>query len=118
MRRTCDEGIVYKGIDKRYINYKIFDKFDTSERFYTIPTRVNLNNPYRTKIHIAEGPFDILSIYENLRHREEGIYTSIAGSNYKGLAMYFLERYKLPFTEIHFYPDNDNIASTSKINEI
>lgn len=118
MRRTCDEGIVYKGIDKRYINYKIFDKFDTSERFYTIPTRVNLNNPYRTKIHIAEGPFDILSIYENLRHREEAIYTSIAGSNYKGLAMYFLERYKLPFVEIHLYPDNDNVASTSKINEI
>ena len=118
MRRICDEGLVYKSIDKRYINYKIFDKFDTSERFYTIPTKVDLSKPERVKIHIAEGPFDILSIYENLRRREEGIYTSIAGSNYLGIAMYFLSMFKLPFVEFHYYPDNDKFGSNKNMYRI
>lgn len=119
MRRICEEELLIKAIDKRYINYRIFnDVLDTSERFYTIPTKVNLDSPDRIKIHIAEGPFDILSIYKNLRHEESGIYTSIAGSNYKGLAMYFLERYKLPYVEFHFYPDNDKQGSNKKIDNV
>lgn len=118
MRRLCDKGLVYESIDKRYINYKIFDKFDTSERFYTIPTKVDLNSPSRIKLHIAEGPFDILSIYINMRHREPGFYTSIAGSNYIGQIMYFLETFMLPYVEIHLYPDNDQYGSMKSMERI
>lgn len=118
MRRLCEEGKVYKTIDKRYINYQIFDKFDTSERFYTIPTEIDLSIPERTKIHIAEGPFDILSVYTNLRNRERGIYTSIAGSNYYGIAMYFLSMFKLPYVELHYYPDNDKYGSNQTMYRI
>lgn len=119
MRRVCDEGLLIKSIDKRYINYKLFDDiYNTSERFYTIPTRVDINSPNRIKIHIAEGPFDILSIYKNLRNEEPGIYTSIAGSNYKGISIYFLEKYKLPYVEFHFYPDNDKQGSNNKIKKV
>ena len=118
MRRLCDKGLVYKSIDKRYINYKLYDKFDTSERFYTIPTRIDLSIPQRVKIHVAEGSFDILSVYKNLRHEEPGIYTSIGGSNYIGICMYFLERYKLPYCEFHFYPDNDKYGSRYKMQKI
>lgn len=119
MRRICEEGLLIKSIDKRYINYKIFDDImDTSQRFYTIPTNVNLLSRDRIKIHIAEGPFDILSIYKNLRNEEEGIYTSIAGANYRGLAMHFLERYKLPYVEFHFYPDNDKQGSNYKLKRV
>lgn len=118
MRRLCDKGLVYESIDKRYINYKIFDKFDTSERFYTVPTRVDLNAPTRIKLHIAEGPFDILSIYKNIRHEEPGFYTSIAGSNYIGQIMYFLETFMLPYVEIHIYPDNDQYGSMKSMERI
>lgn len=118
MRRLCDKGNVYQSIDKRYINYKIFDKFDTSERFYTIPTRIDLNSPERLKIHIAEGPFDILSIYKNIRKEEKGIYSSVAGSNYAGLALHFLQIFKLPYTEFHFYPDNDKFGSNTVMNKV
>ena len=118
MRRLCDKGLVYESIDKRYINYKIFDKFDTSERFYTIPTKINLNSSSRIKLHIAEGPFDILSIYKNIRHEEPGIYTSIAGSNYIGQIMYFLETFMLPYVEIHLYPDNDQYGSMKAMEKI
>ena len=118
MRRICKEGLVYKSIDKRYINYKLFNKYDTSERFYTVPTKIDLCTTERIKIHVAEGPFDIISIYENLRHREPGIYTSIGGSNYIGIAMYFLETYKLPYTEFHYYPDNDKYGSNWNMKKV
>ena len=107
MRRLCDKGKVYKTIDKRYINYKLVDKFDTSERFYTIPTTIDLSQREPVKVHIAEGPFDILSVYKNVRHEEPGIYTSIGGSNYKGIIMYMIETYWLVNAEVHYYPDND-----------
>lgn len=118
MRRLCPEGKLYKSIDSRYINYKIYDKFDTSERFYTIPTELDLSIPERIKINIAEGPFDILSIYKNLRKEERGIYTSIAGSNYMGIAMYFLQMFKLPYVELHYYPDNDKYGSNYVMSRI
>lgn len=118
MRRLCDEGLVINTIDKRYVNYKIYDKFDTSNRFYTIPTSVDLNNPERLKIHIAEGPFDILSIYTNLRNRERGIYTSIAGSNYLGITFYILNTFKLSYCELHYYPDNDKSGSNDVMNKV
>jgi hypothetical protein len=70
------------------------------------------------KIHIAEGPFDILSIYTNLRHGEPGIYTAIGGSNYLGIIMYFIETFKLPNVEIHIYPDNDNSGSNGKMRKL
>ena len=118
MRRICEKGHVFESIDKRYINYKIYDKFDTSERFYTIPTQIDLSSTNRVKIHIAEGPFDILSIYKNVRHEEPGIYTCIGGSNYLGMATYFLEKYKLPYSELHYYPDNDEHGSLYKMKRI
>ena len=114
MRRLCDDGLVFKSIDKRYINYNIYGKFDTSQRFYTVPTKIDLYN-IPTRIHIAEGPFDILSIYENVRYREPGIYTSIGGSNYLGIVMYMIETFKLPCVEVHIYPDNDNSGSNNKM---
>ena len=118
MRRTCDEGIVNPTIDKIYINYKIFDKDMTSERFYTIPTMVNLNSINRIPLHIAEGPFDILSIYLNLRNREPGIYTAVAGNNYLNIIMHFLIKLQLPYIELHFYTDNDKYGTIDRIRNI
>lgn len=118
MRRTVDEGIVFKGIDKRYINYALFDKVDTSQRFYTIPTMVDLSIPERIKIHIAEGPFDILSVYLNLRNRDHGIYTCVAGNNYISVIMYFLIELQIPWVELHFYVDNDRYGTVDRITDI
>lgn len=118
MRRTCGEGLVYKSIDKRYINYTLFDKFDNSNKFYTIPTVINLNTPDRIKIHVAEGPFDILSIYFNCRKMEPGIYTSVTGNNYASTIMYFLRDLYIPNSELHFYPDNDKFGTDNRLKEM
>lgn len=116
MRRLCDSGKVYKSIDKRYINYRLYDKFDSSERFYVIPTVINnLYSPKPIKINIAEGPFDILSIYFNLRNKEEGIYIACTGCNYFGIVLYCLEVFGIINAEIHIYGDNDK-TGVDKVN--
>ena len=51
---------IYEGINRRYINYNIFNKYDNTNKFYVIPTNINMEYPI--KLHIAEGPFDALSI--------------------------------------------------------
>lgn len=117
MRRTIEEGQLYKGIDKKYINYQIFDKDITTQRFYTIPTRVDLNTG-PIKLHIAEGPFDILSVYLNCRNKEPGIYTCIAGNNYVNIINFFATTFMIPYMELHFYPDNDKYGTTNRINYI
>ena len=97
---------VHKSIDKRYINYNIFNKFDNTQRFYTIPNQFDLFKP--VELHIAEGAFDILSIYLNLRKdMRNGIFTSIGGNGYKGIIRYFLVDMMIPNLVIHIYPDND-----------
>lgn len=117
MRRTIDEGKLYESIDKRYINYQIFDNDITTYRFYTIPTRVDLNQG-PIKLHIAEGPFDILSVYLNCRNREPGIYTCIAGNNYVNIINFFTTTFMIPYTELHFYPDNDKYGTNRRIEYI
>lgn len=117
MRLLRSPGSVYQSIDKRYVNYNIFNKVENTERFYTVPTSLDLTNPSRLKIHIAEGPFDILSILMNLRYDEYGhsIFTSVAGSGYKGLIRHFIVQFKLPYLEIHLYPDNDKLGSDDRM---
>lgn len=118
LRRLVEEGKVYKSIDKRYVNYSIFNKFENIERFYTIPTVVNLAQPDRVKLHVAEGPMDILSIYLNLRNREPGLYTSVSGSNYFNLIKHFMLSMKLSYIEVHIYPDNDKQGSDNNMKYI
>ena len=118
LRRIVPEGTVYKEIDKRYVNYNIFGKYDNAERFYTIPTVVNLNATERIKLHIAEGPFDILSVYLNLRNQEPGIYTCVAGSNYVGIVRHFILTMKLNYIEIHMYPDEGSGGEEYKLRYI
>jgi hypothetical protein len=107
MRRLVAEGKVHQNIDKRYIRYNIFGKYDNLEKFYIIPGRYNLNSSNRIKINIAEGEFDILSVYYNLRKDPEQIYMAIGGSGYTGLLRYIFTKLKIFYIELHLYPDND-----------
>lgn len=117
-RRIVDEGIVPTSIDERYINYNIFNKIDNTERFYTIPIKIDMNNTSRIKIHITEGPFDCLSVYYNVRNQENGIYTCIAGNNYTGIVRRFILAIGFHYSEIHIYPDNDKSGNDYKMKSI
>ncbi len=107
--RNLNQGKVSSSIDKRYINYNIFGKLDNTKRYYTIPTDIDLLNPKRIRLNIAEGVFDILSVYYNLMDRNEDniIYSSILGSGYMNICQHFINTLKLINIEIHIYIDND-----------
>ena len=108
MRRLVSENKVDSSISKRYINYNIFGKFDNTLRYYTIPTRIDITIPKKIKIYIAEGPFDILSIYYNLvPDHNHSIFTSILGSSYMQVIQFFLVDMRLPYVEFHLFVDND-----------
>lgn len=101
--RNLREGKVSKYVDRRYINYNIFDNDEATT--YFVPTSFDLNRRERTRVHIAEGSFDILSVYLNLRNREPGVYGTIQGNNYLSLVKYVLLELKLFYSEVHIYRD-------------
>lgn len=106
--RNLEIHEVYKTINKRYINYNLFDKQDNTRKFYILPVSINPNSLKPIKIHIAEGPFDILSIKYNLvKDFDNNIFIGITGSGYKGVLRFILAELALINIELHLYPDND-----------
>jgi len=118
LRRMYNEGILYKGIDKRYINYNIHNKIDNTEKMYVMPANIDLTIPKKIQIHVAEGPFDILSIKYNLRRYEDGIFAAITGSSYLGFITHLIVSYEIFFFDVHVYPDNDEFGTDEKMKQI
>ena len=100
---------LYKTVNKRYINYNIINKYDSSKDFYVIPTSVDINSPIPVNIHISEGVFDILSIYYNLNNCNDvqHIYISSSGKSYSQALEFILKETGIINYNIHVYPDND-----------
>ena len=111
MRKVTDEEL-YSSINKRYIVYNLINKITDNKNFYIIPTNINIGNAnvlLPVQIHIAEGPFDILSIYYNIykQNRHQSIYIACGGKSYIQALQFILNETGLITYEIHFYPDND-----------
>lgn len=108
MRNLQIHNNLHQSINKRYVNYNVFDKFDNTHRVYIIPNVLNLADPNPIEIHMAEGPFDILSIKYNLvRSNYNKIYGAILGSGYKGFIRFIMTSLKTPNIIIHIYADKD-----------
>lgn len=115
--RNLEIKEVYHSIDKRYINYDIFGKYDNTMKFYVLPNQINLLDPSPIKLHLAEGPFDILSIKYNLiGESDRDIFVSVTGSSYKGCIRHFITTMGLYNLEVHIYKDNDQ--GMHQINDI
>lgn len=100
---------IHPSLNKRYIKYNLIDiENNLARRFYTIPTMVHLDRLEPIKLHVAEGPFDILSILYNVRRNiNQSIYAAIGGSSYRSVIEHFVTWLAVPNLEIHIYPDND-----------
>ena len=61
------------------------------------------------KIHLAEGQFDILSIFYNLNNcnRNQNIYIACGGKSYAQALEFILLETGIINYEIHYYPDKD-----------
>ena len=107
-------------IKDRYVNYNIMGKYDNSQKFYICPSVVNICDPTPIKVHVAEGPFDILSVKYNLRKDNyQCIYGAATGNTYKNLIRSLIVDEKLMNLEINLYRDNDpnpkTFATTTNI---
>lgn len=108
MRKITDKDLYYS-INKRYINYNIINKLNDRKNFYVIPTEIDVLNQQPVKIHIAEGQFDILSIFYNLNHcnRKQNIYIACGGKSYLQALSFIIQETGIINYEIHYYPDRD-----------
>ena len=106
LRRLVPEGKLPKFIDYRYINYNIFSSDNDGIKYYAIPTIIDLTKPL--DIHIAEGAFDIVSIYMHTAPLgTNGIFAAIGGKSYLSLVRYFIVNYGFTGFNLHLYPDAD-----------
>ena len=113
MRNVGTVKDLHESINKRYVNYNLMGKYDNTCRFYTIPANIDVSDHRPVRLHVAEGPFDILSIYLNMcRNSDRDVATAVGGSGYKGVIRYFISLLKIPNLEIHVYPDNDQPRDT------
>jgi len=117
LRRICDEGIVYSGLDKRYINYNIHNDRYT-DKYYVLPFYLDLSRGLPVELHMSEGPFDLLSIRYNLRKNPNYIYAAVGGESYIHLIKHFILKFSIFNMIVHVYPDNDNVGSDEKMMKI
>ena len=108
LRKLTDNDL-YKSINKRYINYTLINKIDDAKNYYVIPSIIDILNPNPVKIHLAEGQFDILSIFHNLNNcnRNQNIYIACGGKSYLQALEFILLETGIINYEIHYYPDKD-----------
>ena len=101
--------------DARYINYSIYNEKDNNHlRYYCIPTKIDKLSKDPINIHIAEGCFDILSIYYNIRNKDSynNIYICSNGKGYYNVLRALIEKFGLYNIIVNVYPDNDVSDST------
>lgn len=99
---------LYEGGLGRYIKYNVINNAPIS--YYVIPSDCDLYKPI--ELHIAEGTFDILSIFYNLHNgdRKNKIYAAIGSKAYLNLIRYFLTEMGIVNMTLHIYIDR-NIES-------
>lgn len=107
LRKITDKNLD-ASINKRYINYSLVNKIDDRKNFYVIPSTIDVMDQTPVNIHIAEGQFDILSIfYLNNANRKQNVYIACGGKSYSQALQFILMETMVINYNIHFYPDKD-----------
>lgn len=95
----------------RYLICKLDDR-DIYNKAFCIPSSIPYTSD-RIMVHIAEGQFDIISIYNNMTNRSTGIYFAAAGNKYSAILKYILSK-GIMYMDIHLYFDNDSAGEIAK----
>ncbi len=98
-------------IKYRYLICKLDDR-DIYNKAFCIPSCIPYTSD-RIMVHIAEGQFDIISIYNNITNRSTGIYFAAAGNKYSAILKYILSK-GIMYMDIHLYFDNDSAGEIAK----
>ena len=93
----------------KHYKLKIIDDYEKmSRRFYSINNEIDLSNEL-FNINIAEGFFDIISIYENIYNKQDDDATIFIANNGKGFlfSLDYLSSLGILNANINIYSDND-----------
>lgn len=109
---TMNDCIIFRNIkaDKTYRHIKYSLRPDIpSYKFYTIPNKLNILTEDTITINMAEGVYDILGVFFNIRKREmhNNIYASIASSNYTTVLEYYLRKGIVGDVVVNIFSDGD-----------
>ena len=110
--RNLMEGQVPSYIDKKYVNYRLFNT-ESSCKYFMLPSAIDITSPEPIDVYIAEGAFDVLGIYLNVTNRKtyRTIYSSIGGKGYTNLIEYLICNLGLTNINLHICPDLDILQS-------
>lgn len=108
-------NIVFRKINdnidgKRYIKVKIHDKNLDPNSYYTISSSFDIMYTSDINIHIAEGTFDILSIYQNVLGGNPGpnnLFYAVCGFSYSTVIKNIIRMGINTDIILHIYADND-----------
>lgn len=93
----------------RYYKCKINPNNMDSNSYYAIPFAFDPLYSDTIKVHIAEGTFDILSVYANLNNRntDHNYYYAVCGFGYVEVLKSIIRSGLTTGIELHIYADND-----------
>lgn len=105
--------IVFRNIrdnkNLRYLKYEIFDEPSLGNIIYNIPgTRCDIFSD-DVNLHVAEGTFDILGVYNSICHGNKinNIYSACCGSGYLNTIRYFIKLGFIGNLNVNIYSDKD-----------
>lgn len=95
--------------DYRWYNVILNSKNMNPYTFYSIPNSIDLYYTHSINVHIAEGIFDILSIYHNLQNcrKENEFYYASCGAAASNIINFLIDRGINTGINLHLYADKD-----------
>lgn len=104
--------IIFRSLDPtktyyRYNNFTIFPEVD-SKKTYILANNLDLNSKV-FNIHITEGIFDIIGVYNHVNNKEmkpNSLYIANAGKSYL-VTSNFIKKLSILNADINIYSDND-----------
>lgn len=105
--------IIFRSLDKsltgyRYNNFALFPDISDSKKTYTISNQLDMTSSL-FEINIAEGPIDIIGVYNNVKNKEmknNNIYIANAGKSFT-VTSNFIKKLGILNTDINIYSDKD-----------
>ena len=97
----------------RYVKYDIYNSFKSSNIVYTIPgTKCDMFAP-SVELNVAEGTFDVLGIFCNVKNfeRNNAIYAACCGSGYLNTIRYFIRMGFIGNLVVNIFSDRDKDLS-------
>lgn len=99
--------------DYRWYNIILNQKNMNPYTFYSIPNTIDLYYTHTINIYVAEGIFDILSIYYNLqdKRKENNFYYASCGAAASNVLGFLIDRGINTGINLHLYADKDKSDS-------